>query len=765
MNENVFPLSEESTCEEVAVYICNELNLKDEIKNILINEYITGDVLPLLTQEDLSSFGLKLGPRKKISLFIKENKTKFKERKLPFILDINSSTKQIKDYLKSYIDFQGEINDLDVKELFEMTEEKMKILGFKFGQRKRLIKYINYFKTLNTKYEKDEEILITKNSSTEEVAKFFKLKLHFSQDIIDELELDGELLFSLQDEEIDDLDILTLEQKQKLKKLIKEKFTKIEEEKEEIKIDRNSPLEDLLKFLKKKLNFSDKSIEFIKNEDLDSEILFNLNAEEIYNLDGISNQEKERLKIFLNEYNNKEKENEILKSNISKTGKKQNEKNENNLEDINYNEEKKSINFDGSKNNTKIKDIKFMNQRIENNDNDNEIEVREEDKIRFYSFKNFVQKPLKNQTYNIFFSVTLYDNQSSLTELGAYKDESNLFSSIYFNYKANLILKINYKSNESKQLIFYLFQISIKKPLKKLYITLKNSKTKKEYNAIIEVNNIENFFFMNNLKYDGYCDYPFVISNTIFSNYLDFFWEKTGDFEEKLQKALIKSIISKISKEDNVSISCDNFFRILKLCSKFKVEFKARKDLEIKIKPLVPEIYINEEELDNILSYAKQEIIDLIVASYININPKYLIKLTIGKSKSIIYRSILNLVSENNPIINNLLSIFNINEFNIFQKKLLMLANGRKELESVVNLKNDLVNSLNFILKNIDIILKFDYKNFPINLKGGIGNDDINKIYTLVQTILDNKSSKKEYKLISIEEIFENLLNFSKNKD
>ena len=37
MNENVFPLSEESTCEEVAVYICNELNLKDEIKNILMN--------------------------------------------------------------------------------------------------------------------------------------------------------------------------------------------------------------------------------------------------------------------------------------------------------------------------------------------------------------------------------------------------------------------------------------------------------------------------------------------------------------------------------------------------------------------------------------------------------------------------------------------------------------------------------------------------------------------------------------------------------
>ena len=70
MNDNTFPLSEESTKEEIALYICNELRLKDEIKNIFINEYITGDVLPLLTIYDLLSLNLKFGPAKKIIKFI-----------------------------------------------------------------------------------------------------------------------------------------------------------------------------------------------------------------------------------------------------------------------------------------------------------------------------------------------------------------------------------------------------------------------------------------------------------------------------------------------------------------------------------------------------------------------------------------------------------------------------------------------------------------------------------------------------------------------
>jgi len=50
-----------------------------------------------------------------------------------------------------------------------MTNEDINKLELNLDQSKKLIKYINYFKTL-----KDEELKITKESTKEEVAKFLK---------------------------------------------------------------------------------------------------------------------------------------------------------------------------------------------------------------------------------------------------------------------------------------------------------------------------------------------------------------------------------------------------------------------------------------------------------------------------------------------------------------------------------------------------------------------------------------------------------------
>ena len=257
---------------------------------------------------------------------------KFREKKITITLDINSSNKQIKDFLETYINFKEEIVDLDGKKFFVLTEETMENLGFKFGQRKRLIKYINYFKSLNQKQNNNKEILISKKSSEEEVSKFLKLKFHFSQKIINELKLNAERLFKLQVNDIDKFEMLTLEQRQKLKQFIKENSTKFEEEKEKIKLDRNSTVEDLYKFLKKKLNFSDKSIKFIQKQEFDCETFLNLTYIEIKYLEGISNQEKERLKLFLNEYNLKKKENQISKLEINFISKTENIKKENDNE-------------------------------------------------------------------------------------------------------------------------------------------------------------------------------------------------------------------------------------------------------------------------------------------------------------------------------------------------------------------------------------------------------------------------------------------------
>ena len=66
MSKGIFTLSESSTKEEVQEYLCNSLNLKDDAKNLILGEYLSGDVLHLLTLEELKSIGFKLGPAKKI---------------------------------------------------------------------------------------------------------------------------------------------------------------------------------------------------------------------------------------------------------------------------------------------------------------------------------------------------------------------------------------------------------------------------------------------------------------------------------------------------------------------------------------------------------------------------------------------------------------------------------------------------------------------------------------------------------------------------
>ena len=233
--EKSFPISEESTKEEVANFICKELKLKDEVKYILINEYITGDVLPSLTKDDLLSFNIKLGPAKKISKFIELNKKEFREKKTKIKIYKNSNEEEIKKFFEKCLDFKGELNSLDGKKLFELNEEEMKKLGLKYGQRKRLIKYISYFKTLKPPIEE-----ISIKSSVEEVSNFLKDRFKFSQKIIDQLELDGETLFELSDDEIDNIQDISQEQKIELKKFIKEQ--------QEIKLDNNSSIEIICKF-------------------------------------------------------------------------------------------------------------------------------------------------------------------------------------------------------------------------------------------------------------------------------------------------------------------------------------------------------------------------------------------------------------------------------------------------------------------------------------------------------------------------------------
>ena len=308
MTEINFTLNESSTKEEVVDFVTS-LGSKEEVKNIIINEYITGDILPLLNVDELKSLGIKLGPAKKIMKHIDNNRSQFKEKEIDVKIYPSSTKNEIMEFFEKYLEFKGDLNSMDGKGLLEIKdEEEMKKLGLKYGQRKRLIKYLAYFKTLKPPVEENEEISISRKSSEQEVSMFLKLRLKFSQDSINNMELDGETFFDLKDEEIDKLNDITPEEKITLKNYLKQCSSEIKEEKkeEEIKLTKKSNTDDLCKFLEKNLHLPRESIKIFEEQEFDGELFLEQTEKEVKNFEGISDSDKEKIILFLNENKNKE---------------------------------------------------------------------------------------------------------------------------------------------------------------------------------------------------------------------------------------------------------------------------------------------------------------------------------------------------------------------------------------------------------------------------------------------------------------------------
>ena len=68
--------------------------------------------------------------------------------------------------------------------------------------------------------KKNEIIVITEKSTNEEVAKFLKDKLGFKDESIESLGLDGEAIFLLKEDEIDELTEISQEERDNLKKFL-----------------------------------------------------------------------------------------------------------------------------------------------------------------------------------------------------------------------------------------------------------------------------------------------------------------------------------------------------------------------------------------------------------------------------------------------------------------------------------------------------------------------------------------------------------------
>lgn len=288
-------LSKESTEEDVIKFFIDKGQIKEDVQNNIKKENITGDVLPLLNDQELksNSIGLKFGPLKNWKLYFEKNKDKFKEKEIEDKIFPNSSPEEVVKFLKNSLNI--EISDnLNGEKLLVLNEEDLEKIGLSLGKRKKLLKYIEYFRTLKQDKSiegKNDNLIITKKSSKEEVNNFFRYNLKLSTKSINELQLDGNKLYKLKENEINEFNLST-EEKDKLKKFLTD-FK--ENEKKKIKITKESNIQEVANFMKEILEIPEGIIDELS---LNGEAFFSLKDDEIDEFE-ISDEQKTEFKNYL----------------------------------------------------------------------------------------------------------------------------------------------------------------------------------------------------------------------------------------------------------------------------------------------------------------------------------------------------------------------------------------------------------------------------------------------------------------------------------
>ena len=114
INEEV--ISFKSSKEDIANYFVKYFKIGVEAKNNLINQDISGDILLTLDETDLKYLRIKIGPLKIIKKFLNENKELFiGEINIDEKITILSKSEEVKFFLEKYLNFTGDLNNLDGK--------------------------------------------------------------------------------------------------------------------------------------------------------------------------------------------------------------------------------------------------------------------------------------------------------------------------------------------------------------------------------------------------------------------------------------------------------------------------------------------------------------------------------------------------------------------------------------------------------------------------------------------------------------------------
>ena len=313
-------LSVESTKEEVAEYFVKNFKLPECNKEIIINEDISGDTLLQLSKLTAEPFLKILSGKEKTKAvcrtrftnFLEKNKDKFQPKEIKEVIISTSGPEKVKDFFDKCLNFQKDLKGLNGKDLIELNEEKMIQLGLNLGQRFKLTRYIEHFKTLNINLNPKDKKKINKDSTDEEVAEFLKTKLKFSKESIEAFGFDAETFLDLKVSDIDDYDKLKKEERETLKKYLSGEL-KFEEEqpecKTEIIISKESNASEVSRFLEQKLGLRKEAIDEL--EGLDGNDFLSVTDTDIDDYNFLSEEEKRKIKEFINNFNSKSDKNEI----------------------------------------------------------------------------------------------------------------------------------------------------------------------------------------------------------------------------------------------------------------------------------------------------------------------------------------------------------------------------------------------------------------------------------------------------------------------
>ena len=714
-NEN--SISSDSTCEEVANFFYKEYGISEESKNSLIKESISGEILLDIPQNDFKLFGIKGKFLVKIFKYIKENSDKLKQKEINENLSLISNEKNIELFMKKYINYKGSFSKFNLKHFLELKEEEMKNLGLNYGQRKKLIKYIDYFNALEKeKSEKEIKINISIKSSKEEINEFMKNILNFSQNLIDELDFEASDLFSLEEDLIDDLcDNMSSEEKENLKRFViqKEKLKNCSSFKE-------TPKENLVTSLKEKeqivQDFNEINLEKNKN--------VSINEKKLIDKEGQKCTEDENIKKekVLSELNNNQKKN--------------------------------------------------INNQISRNT---------------YSTKlGSTSSPLEiKYNYNIFFILGIYDDSLNDFLLSAFDEEKNYF--------VNYIIKIfSYNSNSSDEKgKIFIVQVCSEKLIDKLYISIKKE-TKTEsisYIADLENNKKEIYFHLFYLNFNpDFNKYIYPTKDIIVSELLNTFFCDIFKGIEIFQKSLVNDINNFISQSTNlIDLKVNDILKFIYYCIKTNIEPNLDNiNSEIirfqKNVTLNSEYNITYKNIDNLIKDGenKQKIIELITKIYSIIDIEYMLALIKIENDNYFDKALFNLLKEKYVIKED---FKNLNEKGIkeIQNGFLNIAKNKEDINEIIMLSDSMTHYLDFLLSNIDIIcdileneIKSKSGEIPRNYNFRLSfvelsnetNEIAIQIYIKLIDIVE-KTLKKGYQIIDLDNIFQSLVNFflSKNID